>query len=82
MDVPVDVLCERLQRRAMQKGEASEADLAVLEFQLEHEQPIAADEMQRAVRVGAEPPDTETLVEQIRACVNGTGRSSADQARR
>jgi len=66
LDAPVDVLCERLQARATQKGEASEADLAVLEYQLENEQPIAAEEARHAVRVTSTSPDVEELSGSIR----------------
>jgi uncharacterized protein len=43
-DAPVDVLRSRIAERARRGGDASEADLAVLEWQQRHYQPLLADE--------------------------------------
>jgi predicted kinase len=42
--VPVAVLRERIEARARAGGDASEADLAVLQYQLDSEEPLGADE--------------------------------------
>ncbi len=42
--VPVATLRERIVQRSRAGGDASEADLAVLQYQLETEEPLAADE--------------------------------------
>jgi len=65
-DAPVDVLRSRIEKRATQKDEASEADLAVLEHQLESFTPAEYDE--RAIRVDtSDKIDVEHLACSIRA---------------
>ena len=49
------VLRERVMRRAAAGHDASEADLVVLEHQIAHAEPIAAEEMCLAVDTGREP---------------------------
>ncbi|MGK2952498.1 MAG: AAA family ATPase, partial [Thiobacillus sp.] len=49
--VPVATLRERIVHRARAGNDASEADLAVLQHQLDSEEILAADEIQDIVRV-------------------------------
>ncbi len=51
--VPVATLRERIEQRAHSGGDASEADLAVLQHQLETEEPLAANEASDIVRLDA-----------------------------
>ena len=51
--VPVALLRERLRARAAVPGELSEADEAVLEFQLAHAEPLSAAEEELAIKVAA-----------------------------
>jgi uncharacterized protein len=51
-EAPLDVLRERITRR---RGDASEADLDVLEWQLREREPIGAEEGLRVTRVGPQP---------------------------
>jgi aminoglycoside phosphotransferase family enzyme/predicted kinase len=51
--VPVATLRERIVARARTGGDASEADLGVLQHQLDTEDPLAADEQAAVVRVDA-----------------------------
>lgn len=48
---PVDTLRQRIVARARQGDDASEADLAVLEHQLQTQEPLADDELSEAVRI-------------------------------
>lgn len=50
-EAPPDVLRERITQRKRSEHDASEADLAVLEWQLRHDEPIAADEALDVVTV-------------------------------
>ncbi len=49
--VPLATLLERVMQRAHSGGDASEADLAVLQHQLDTEEPLAADERSDIVRI-------------------------------
>ncbi|MHB0917445.1 MAG: bifunctional aminoglycoside phosphotransferase/ATP-binding protein, partial [Thiobacillus sp.] len=51
--VPLATLRERIVQRARSGGDASEADLAVLQHQLDTEEPLAADERSDIVRIDA-----------------------------
>ncbi len=51
--VPVATLRERIVQRSREGNDASEADLAVLQHQLDTEEPLAADEQTEIVSVGA-----------------------------
>lgn len=51
--VPLAGLRERIVQRARSGGDASEADLAVLQHQLDTEEPLAADERSDIVRIDA-----------------------------
>jgi len=51
---PASLLRQRIQRRAAARSDASEADLAVLEYQLRVEEPLAPDEADRIFTVGAD----------------------------
>jgi hypothetical protein len=51
--VPLATLRERIVQRARSDGDASEADLAVLQHQLDTEEPLAADERSDIVRIDA-----------------------------
>lgn len=50
--VPVAVLRERILKRAQAGGDASEANLAVLQHQLDTEEPLAEDEADDVVAIG------------------------------
>ncbi|HQS82048.1 MAG TPA: AAA family ATPase [Thiobacillus sp.] len=52
--VPLATLRERIVQRARSGGDASEADLAVLQHQLDTEEPLAADERADIVRIDAQ----------------------------
>ncbi|MBW8307555.1 MAG: ATP-binding protein, partial [Thiobacillus sp.] len=52
--VPLATLRVRIVQRARAGGDASEADLAVLEHQLETEEPLAADERSDIARIDAQ----------------------------
>lgn len=68
IEVPLPKLRERLTRRQAHGGDASEADLAVLERQLVNRDPLAGDELGSRCVVRADLPDIEaalaTLMEQ------------------
>ncbi|MDZ7594863.1 MAG: AAA family ATPase [Thiobacillus sp.] len=51
--VPLATLRERIVQRARSGSDASEADLAVLQHQLDTEEPLAADERSDIARIGA-----------------------------
>jgi uncharacterized protein len=51
-EVPVATLRERIIQRARDGGDASEADLGVLQHQLDTEEPLAADELGSVVALG------------------------------
>lgn len=51
-----DTLRERVRRRALQRDDASDADLAVLDSQLSHAQPLQDDERQHVLVVDAQQP--------------------------
>ncbi|PKO66330.1 MAG: aminoglycoside phosphotransferase [Betaproteobacteria bacterium HGW-Betaproteobacteria-17] len=51
--VPLATLRERIVQRARSGGDASEADLAVLQHQLDTEEPLAADERSDIARIDA-----------------------------
>ena len=51
--VPVATLRERIVQRARAGGDASEADLAVLQHQLDTEEPLGADEQTGITRIGS-----------------------------
>jgi hypothetical protein len=68
---PDQVLRERIMARLRRGGDASEADLVVLEHQLATQEPLTQDEQARAIRIDAErPPD----VAAIAALLDGLGR--------
>lgn len=56
MEAPVDVLRERVLRRAASGMDPSEADVAVLEAQLTKREPLEADELACAIRVDTSHP--------------------------
>jgi len=58
-----DTLRERVRQRALRRDDASDADLAVLDSQLSHAQPLQEDERQQVLVVDAEQP-----LEQLAAC--------------
>jgi aminoglycoside phosphotransferase family enzyme/predicted kinase len=61
------LLRERLRRRAQAGGDASEADLAVLEHQLATREPLTPAEQNQALVIDAgAAPDMAALVEQLR----------------
>jgi len=61
------VLRERLRRRAQEGGDASEADLAVLEHQLATREPLTSAEQDQALAIDTAPaPDMAALVEHLR----------------
>jgi len=61
------VLRERLRRRARQGGDASEADLAVLDHQLATREPLTGEEQNLALTIDAgTTPDMAVLVERLR----------------
>ena len=51
-----ELLRERVQQRQQQGQDASEADLAVLESQLAHVQPLAAEELPQALLLDVSQP--------------------------
>ena len=51
-----DTLRERVRRRMQRGDDASDADLAVLESQLRHAQPLQGDEREGLLRIDAETP--------------------------
>ena len=51
-----DTLRERVRRRMQRGDDASDADLAVLESQLQHAQPLRDDEREGLLRIDAETP--------------------------
>jgi len=65
-EAPEDVLRSRIEQRSKQKGEASEADLAVLEYQLESAEPVRADGAAINVDTSLDV-DMENLVSRILA---------------
>jgi hypothetical protein len=68
---PDQVLRERIMARLRRGGDASEADLVVMEHQLATQEPLTQDEQARAIRIDAErPPD----VAAIAALLDGLGR--------
>ena len=56
LDAPVDILRERVLRRAASGTDPSEADLAVLEAQLKKREPLDADELACAIQVDTSHP--------------------------
>ena len=67
------LLRERVSRRAASGHDASEADLAVLEHQLEAAEPLAADEQPLAIDTGGEP--TAQSVARIVAALAVSGKA-------
>ena len=59
--VPLATLRERILGRARQGGDASEADLGVLQYQIETQEPLAAEEMREvlAIQDTALPPQSK-----------------------
>lgn len=55
-DAPEDVLRERVRARQAAGGDASEADVVVLESQLAHRQPLDAHELKHALRIDTRAP--------------------------
>jgi predicted kinase len=55
------VLRERIERRGVQSGDASEASLEVLDYQLRSQEPLGADEEPFAVRFDTERMDQDAL---------------------
>jgi len=53
---PVEVLRSRIEERARQGGDPSEADLAVLEWQRSHHEPLQADESLDAFEAASDDP--------------------------
>lgn len=51
--LPVDILRDRILKRAREGGDASEADLDVLQHQLDTEDPLAADEQAEIISIDA-----------------------------
>ena len=71
LEAPEPVLRERVTARARAGGDASEADLAVLERQIEKQQPLSDAERRAAVRVDTTGrPDWESLRRSL-ACGGG-----------
>jgi uncharacterized protein len=56
-DAPAALLRERIVQRKKQGRDASEADIAVLDWQLQHQEPITASEALDLVRVSTGGPD-------------------------
>jgi len=52
----VEVLRSRIEERARQGGDPSEADLAVLEWQRSHHEPLQADESLDAFEAASDDP--------------------------
>ncbi len=68
VQTPENVLRPRLQQRAAQQREASEADLAVLDHQLASHEPLTADEQRHVLVVdGAASAISPCLASQLRA---------------
>lgn len=79
---PLAVLQERVQRRAVAGKDASEADLAVLQHQLDTAQPLGSDELASAVTVAT---DADVDMAAVMAAIGGAGRfpgSGAESADR
>jgi aminoglycoside phosphotransferase family enzyme/predicted kinase len=65
---PIDVLLERLQQRAAGEMDVSEADAKVLEYQLEHAEPLEPGADEPVLRIlTTRPPDDEELLRQVRS---------------
>jgi hypothetical protein len=61
------VMQQRIQQRAQQGTDASEATLAVLQQQLDKQQPLANDEVQDTLRIDTgQTPDVSTIVAQLK----------------
>lgn len=69
---PQEILEERLRQRAAAGKEASEADLAVLRYQLDAREQLTSDEARSAVIVNTDSDvDPSAIVLQIRRCAEG-----------
>jgi hypothetical protein len=63
---PLEILRERIRKRATDPLNASEADLAVLEYQLSHHDPLTDQEKQCAIQVAmGEASDIAGLLRQL-----------------
>jgi len=79
---PLGVLQERVQRRTMAGSDASEADLAVLQHQLDAAQPPSSSELASAVTVATDTDvNMATVVDQIRKAgrLPGSGAGVGDR---
>lgn len=66
-DAPEAVLRERILMRARSGRDASEADTAVLDWQLAHQEPIAAEEQLNVIAVDTRDPGAvSALVQRLR----------------
>ncbi|MGB5466458.1 MAG: AAA family ATPase, partial [Sedimenticolaceae bacterium] len=66
-DAPVGILRERILARKRQADNVSDADLEVLDAQLQTREPLTADERRYAITVGAEQPfSAEALIQRVR----------------
>jgi aminoglycoside phosphotransferase family enzyme/predicted kinase len=63
---PHNVLVNRIMERDSQKHDASEADVSVLNWQREHWEPVAADELWEVMGTDTTSPDLEDLARRIR----------------
>jgi uncharacterized protein len=63
---PQDVLVRRITERELRKKDASEADVAVLDWQNEHWEPVLADELWLLVSADTTVPDLDDLAQRIR----------------
>ncbi|MDE2235116.1 MAG: AAA family ATPase [Gammaproteobacteria bacterium] len=75
---PETVLRARLEQRAVRGSDVSDADQAVLEYQLKHAQPLDENERQYSVAVDTlSPPDIASLLSQLRCAQQGAGSASS-----
>jgi aminoglycoside phosphotransferase family enzyme/predicted kinase len=63
---PDDVLLRRVSERDLQRKDASEANVAVLDWQREHWEPVAADELWAVMGMDTTQPDLDGLARRIR----------------
>ncbi|MFO1351683.1 MAG: AAA family ATPase [Gammaproteobacteria bacterium] len=69
LQAPREVLSERITRRRRQHDDPSEADLGVLEAQINQQEPLAAEEMGHALAIDAVAVEVDELVNAIQGRV-------------